>query len=385
MTKHRIFYKNNLLITLITASSLIFSLTPLQVKAQSKPFKIGVVEGVLPCSGYESGRWNGIAVEFWEKVAEKVHMPYQLVPEKSTGDLLKNTKQGNIDLGIGCISLSPQRVNQYSFTVPFKEDGVAVISHVKSLDVGSAMIKALFSQYLINLFLGFILVMTIFGLVLTILEKNRDIFKKLKTEDGKSSIIKYLVSMITGAGINSYAETNTGNSLLLLAHFIRMVFGSLIVSYITVNVVKQNQEVSNLKIVRPTDLAGLKVSVRSGSISEDLLKDTNKQLLEHGESPITVFPSANLSEAFKLLVDSKVDAMMGDNAQLQYLKKNSKISKGLAIGMQDTLIQSQGFTISPNISLQTRMAINFVIADLKQQGAVKEISKEWLGEEGKGK
>jgi polar amino acid transport system substrate-binding protein len=382
MAKQNLVCKNNFLITLLAASSFLLSTGISPVKAQSKQLKIGVVDGVLPCSGTLSGKWDGIALNLWDLVAKNTHQQYQLVPQKTTADMLEETKKGNIDLGIGCVSLSPKRINQYSFTVPFREDGVAVLSRVKSFDVGSAMAKSLFSQYLLTLVIGFIIVMSILSGVLFLIEKKKGASSSVKQEDTFKYLFKSIAAQAMGPGCNSFADTKPGNTLLIVIHLIRLVFASLIVSYITVNVVKQNQSVSDQKITKPIDLAGLRIAVRQGSISNDFLKDTNQELTSHGQPGIQIVSSPTLNDAFKLLIDSKVDAMMGDNAQLQYLKRNSKISSSLAIGLQDTLIQSQGFTISPNIPLQTRMAINFVIADLKQKGNIEIITKEWLGDDG---
>jgi len=374
--------KSKLIFALIATTSLTIPTNVLQAKAQSKPFMVGIVDGAYPCSSYDSGSWKGIAVDFWNQVSQITHIPYILVPEKNTSEMLEAAKQGSIDVGIGCISMSPTRLSKYSFTIPIKEDGVSVLTRVKSLDVGQAMAKAIFSPYLFGLVSTFFILMTILGLVLFNIEKRNGVAAKIKPEERRRYIFDSICTLIAAVGSTGYAITELGNSVLVVAFLSRLVFSSLLVSYITINVIKQNQDVSDQTIVNPNDLAGYTVSVRQGSVSEDLLVQTNELLKAHGQPLITIKPAATLSDAFDLIVNSKVDAMMGDTAQLKYLKRNSKIASNLSLGMQNTLIQSQGFTLSPTLPLKTRMDINFAMADLKQKGVIKEISKTWVGDDG---
>ena len=50
---------------------------------------------------------------------------------------------------------------------------------------------------------------------------------------------------------------------------------SLLVGYLTVNVARQVQETPSARIRSEGDLRGLRVAVRSGTVSESLLRDLN--------------------------------------------------------------------------------------------------------------
>jgi len=370
---------NNLLALMVLPLILESTISP--INAQIEPLRVGILNGSLPCSAYENGSWKGLVVGLWDRVAQKTKQTYKLVPMKDISSLLNATQKGELDVGIGCIHITPDRIGKYIFTVPFKEGGFASLSLKKKVDIAKAIIESIFSQYLIDLMLIFISVMASLTAILYWVEKKDGVGEIITHQETPRFISIIFAGLLTGSGADKCARTKRGNSILVLAYLVRLVFASLIVSYITANIINQNQKIENKIIIVPTDLSGLKVAAKREGISEDLLKQTNQKLFQYGQTPIVIVPTAGTKESFNLLLNSKVDAIIGDNAVLLYFKRNSKNPKNLILGMQKTLIQSQAFTISPKLPLKTQIAINSAIAELKENNAVDDLEKAWLGDE----
>jgi len=111
--------------------------------SQAAPvLRVGVADGSQPCSYRQRGSWSGMAVELWQQVADQEQTPYVLVPAENTTELLAATKRNEVDVAIGCITISPERIRQNRFSLPFQESGLGVMVKRNQLELGSSLLRS---------------------------------------------------------------------------------------------------------------------------------------------------------------------------------------------------------------------------------------------------
>jgi polar amino acid transport system substrate-binding protein len=146
------------------------------------------------------------------------------------------------------------------------------------------------------------------------------------------------------------------------------------VGYLTVNVAGEIQDTASGAIRSAADLRGLRVGVRSGTVSESLLKEINAT----GTGPkATIVRLANISEGGKLLAERQIDALVGDNLQLSYLLLQED-AKGFlpSLALEGIRPESQAFAYAPTLPVATTNRIDQAISALKRSGVVSELRQQ---------
>jgi polar amino acid transport system substrate-binding protein len=74
----------------------------------------------------EDGTWNGISIELWNRVAQKLgfsttYREYRTVPE-----MLAAVESGGADVAVAAISVTPEREKTVDFTQPFYASGLSI-------------------------------------------------------------------------------------------------------------------------------------------------------------------------------------------------------------------------------------------------------------------
>ena len=89
-----------------------------QMPARAQTLKVGVA-GAPPFIILDGGTPKGISVEIWRKVAAAEKLEYVLIPQESAAATIEAVKEGQLDVGIGPISITSDRLQQADFTQPF--------------------------------------------------------------------------------------------------------------------------------------------------------------------------------------------------------------------------------------------------------------------------
>lgn len=347
--------------------------------AQSTPvLRVGVVDGSQPCAWRENGVWQGLAVDLWNRIAGRERIAFVFSNWPSTQDLLKASSSDRIDVAIGCLNVSPDRLQRHRFSLPFQEDGLAVMVANSRLDLGRAFLGSLLAPTLVQLLGGYLAAIAVLSLLTWQLEDygRQSENRRLGVMRSFSKLFQVLA---TGPGSNTIVITTRGNLLVIVAYLVRIVSASLLVGYLTVNVVRETQGRLSGRLERPADLLGLRVGVRRGSVSLALLEELNNSSPGPRARPVLV---SSVREGADLLRSGRVDAVLADNLQLFWLQSRQsgrRIQTRLAL--EGIRPESQAFLFAPSLSGETADRINLSISALKRQGVVSELRSNVLGDE----
>ncbi|MEA5391271.1 transporter substrate-binding domain-containing protein [Cyanobium gracile UHCC 0139] len=332
-----------------------------------------MVAGSPPCSYRQAGVWRGLAVDLWNRVASLESLPYVVSEWPSVRQLLEASRVGRLDVAVGCINVSPDRLQRYRFSLPFQEDGLAVMVVKSRLDLGRSFLAALLTPTLLQLLGGYLL--AIAGLTwLTLRLEAHTHPAQASRQSSLRHCSKVFQVLATGPGSNTIVTTIRGNGIVILAYLVRIVSASLLVGYLTVNVAGEIQGRSTGAIRSPADLRGLRVGVRSGTVSESLLKELN------ASSPgnrATIVPLASIRAGGDLLAERRIDALLGDNLQLSHLLLQEE-TKGFlpSLALEGIRPESQAFAFSPTLPEATADRIDQAISALKRSGVVSELRQQ---------
>lgn len=333
--------------------------------------RVGLTDGSQPCSYRQQGSWSGMAVELWQRIADQEQLPYVLVPQQNTAQLLSATRQGVVDVAIGCITVSPERLRNNRFTLPVQEAGLGVMTRRSRLDLGMALLQALLAPDLIRLLLAYLAVIAVLSVAVWQVERSGS--RPAEWEVGRRRGFALIFQVLaTGPGTNTVVSTARGHSLVFLAYLVRIVSASLLVSYVTINVVRGSQDTADRSLRSLRDLAGDRVAVRRGSVSDERLQALNSAGLR---PEIQLQELASIPDAESLLRDKRVDAVVADELQLDFLLHQLN-SKRYGLALRDLQPQSQAFALAPGLSEAIASRINGALGRLKRDGVVSQLRRE---------
>jgi polar amino acid transport system substrate-binding protein len=335
--------------------------------------RVGVVDGAQPCSFRGEGVWKGLAVDVWTRVATEEKLPFILQEWPNPRALLAATRRQEVDVAVGCINLSPERLRTLSFSLPFQEDGLAVLALQTRLDLGKAFLRSLLGPSLLQLLGGFLLLIGLLSLLTWTVEGHgrSEMTKRLGRTRSFARIFQILA---TGPGSNTIVDTTRGHLLVLLAYLVRIVAASLLVGFLTIHVVEETRQRGPGSLRSLEDLRGRRVAVRPGSISAALLEELNRGA---PGPPIQAVSLPKVSGAIALLEEGRADAVLADDLQLSYAVANHPRGRSLpTLVLRGVRPESQGFAFSPGLDGETAKRIDLAISRLKRSGEVSSLREE---------
>lgn len=336
----------------------------------SRVLRVGVLDGAQPCSDLESGQWQGLAVDLWSRLASRERLPFILETRPTAAALLQDVQAGSLDVGVGCLTITPERVNDVRFSLPFQEMGLGVMQRRNRLEAGEAVLRSLLSRDLLQLLAAYLASIAVVSVLLWQCEAHGSGEEKLR-QGRRRAFAKVFQILATGPGTNTIASTTRGHGLVIVSYLIRIVTASLLVTTITVKVVRE--PVAGVADLRQlSDLEGQRVAARPGSVSQEVLRQINAS---GPETAIRIVPLPQVSQAPTLLLEQRADAVLAEDQQLRWALHRSPRSS-LQISLQGLQRESQAFALSPQLPEAIADRINKGLSALKRNGTVTQLQRE---------
>lgn len=331
--------------------------------AATPQLDVGVLAGSPPCSWERSpGNWQGRAVTLWQVIANQQRLPYVLHPYPNAQALLDATRRGAVDVGVGCLTISPERVGRYRFTLPFQESGLALMLPTDRVAAGKSLIRALLSPQLLQVMAGYLLVIALLSWL--VWHDEHRLAQPARWRDQFRSYALVFQVLASGPGTNVIVTRSRGHGVVLLSWLVRIVGASLIVSTVTLDVLRQ-PVLTGFQPRSLDDLAGKRIAVRPGSVSAQLLRQPPLR------DRVTSIPLPSLQAAPVLLRSGQADAVLADEQQLRHLLSTlpSQPSQWRLV-LAGTYRESQALTLSPRLDGGLAQRIDLAISQAKRRGVL---------------
>ncbi len=353
------------------------------IPAHSAPktgvLNVGVVDGSQPCSYREAGVWKGLAVELWTQVAQRENLHYKLIQMPSIQSMLEATRSNDLDVAVECINLSPNRLREYKFSLPFQEDGQAVMVANDPFSLGRAFLAAMLSPSLLRMVALLLLLLFVMSALVWWVED----YSSGVNSGGKGALhrfIKVFTIILTGEGDAEIVDTSKGRAVLMAGYVVRNISSAVLVGFLTVELVQEAQGLAGRRLNSFDELSTMRIGYRAGTVSAELLEELGVPLAKSvPESRAARVPIESISDSLLLLKDGRVNAVLADELQLRYLESHAAGS-GLipVLAMTGIRPELQGFALSSDLNPAIIERINLSISQLKRNGLVQQLRKEAL-------
>jgi polar amino acid transport system substrate-binding protein len=285
--------------------------------ATDKPLRV-MVRAVAPfVMQNENGKWEGIAVELWDKVAKENGWTYQ-IEAATIPELLEAVKSGRADVGLGAVSITAEREKYVDFSHPFYRTGLGVAVHVDDTASIWGFVKAVFSPRFIAV------IATLFGLLLIVgtlvwfvERKHNPQFSRDPIKGIGAGIWFSGVTMATVGYGDKAPISLAGRALTTIWMFscliLVSIFTASMTAALTVNAISQRAETES-------ELIKLNIGAVSNSTAEQQMKKRGANTVGY----------TDLALALAALEKKQIDAVVFDKPSLRH-QVNRKFAQSLQV------------------------------------------------------
>lgn len=366
---HRILFRTLACICLLS----IVGNIQVQVHAQStqptiKTLIVGVA-GTEPFVQIEdnSNSPDGIAIEIWEDLANKMRWLYEYKTFETVNDALKALENGELDLVVGPISITSQRVSKFRFSQPFYQSSLSIVSRAESPSIWNR-ISPFFSFKLLIAVGVFLVILAFVGMLLWLAERKQspDQFPSTPLSGILNGMWLAIVTMSTTGYGDKAPITFWGRIIAGTWMVVSIIFATSMVAGIASTLTLSG--LGSTTITNIEQLKGKNTATILGSPSEVFLKERH----------VSVVTVNELDEAFAKLDSREVDAIVYDRPQLLfYLKSNG--NNALHLAKAEYYKQGYGFAFPLNTDLV--YDANRALLELSEDNIVERVTGYYLGRE----
>jgi len=308
-----------MIVARIVEITILWVFTLLPVKAHSKdtsvsPDKllVGTISKPPVSMKSANGQWEGLSIELWHRVAQKLRVQYEWREYNSIGEIAAAVENRELDV-ITAVVVTKRTEMIMDFSNPYLRSGSVIAVAVENTGPSWLRItEHLFSLDFLAVIGLLILLWLIAGAFLWLFERssNREMFGG-GTARGIGHGIWWAAVTMTTVGYGDKAPKTLGGRLVALIWMLASViliasFTAAVTTSFTVGELKG-------KVRGLSDLP----DVRVGSLSE------SQALNFLAKRGIAVLPYDNAEDGLQAIVDKKIDAFVFNEAVLKHLARTA--------------------------------------------------------------
>lgn len=336
-------------------------------EAKEEPVKTKLIVGTKPAPPFAikgpDGEWSGISIDLWRDLAKNMGVTFEL-KEYDLKGLLDAVANGDIDIGIAAITLTPQREQRFDFSHPFFFTGLGIA--IPSAPKGGGGFGSFFSPQLAR-FLGMLFVLLlVVGVLIWTFERKKNPEEFRPGPAGIGDGFWWSAVTMTTVGYGDAAPKTVPGRILGL---IWMFAAILIISFFTAGITSA-LTVSQLEsgITGPDDLPKVTVGSVDGSSSA-------KYLSNRGMVPKTY---KSVVDGLKAVADGEIDAFVYDRPLLQFYARTELKGR---VRVLDAVFDAQSYGIGMPSGSPLRERVNTALLQLQTDERYWDgLVKRYLGE-----
>jgi len=324
---------------------------------QAQDLRVGSI--LYPPFGQDNN--EGICPEIWEAIALNANLNYTYVAPRNISQTLQAVSQNNLDIAIGPLSITSDRLETVAFTLPFYQSEIGILIPAESETFWS-QIRPFLSWAVLTSIGALLLVLFIVGNLMWAIERKEN--PSQFPPDYLSGIgngMWFSLVTLTTVGYGDRAPVTTGGRIVAGAWMVisMVIVSSLIAglaSAFTVSLSGQGTQ----EITTVDDLRSRRIAVVTGT--------TSAQHAANYEARLT--QTDNLPDAVSLLKAGKVEGVAFGKALLSYhLKNNPELQFKIA----DLSLATEDYGFAVPINSPHLHAINVALKKLEEEGRIETI------------
>lgn len=341
------------------------------VENESSPLVVGT-KMVRPFAyKSENGEWTGISIELWQKIALKLGRKYEWQEVDNTNDLIKQVENGQFDVAIAAITVTPARAKQVDFSNSVFTSGISIATRRGQPEL-FGIIKGLFSANFLDVFVSLVSLLSVVGFIMWLLERKKNATQFEPGIRGLWSGFWWsVVTMMTVGYGDKVPVTFFGRILGIIWMFASVLTISTFTAAIATALTTARIE---SQVRGKDDLMRVTVGTKQNEAPETFLK-------EMGVRPHDYL---SVHEGLKAVEDSKIIAFVYDTPVIQSEIANDDGLEENVMVLPTTLREEEyGIAVrkpvNPILRNDLREEINIALLELKQSGEYSRILKRYLG------
>jgi ABC-type amino acid transport substrate-binding protein len=344
-------------------------LGPVLAQADKPPLPSSVRVGLFvlpPFVEQNQGGYTGMAIELWQNIATKIGVTYQYQTFPTVPALLDAVAAGRVDVVVGNLAITEDRLLRMDFTQPWFDSGQRVMIESTQRWSFVTFIQNMERSGHLQVYLGIAILILIATAALTIFDRYFD--EEFHPEWHKGFIESfYQVVSVATSGKNSHKRLFGVYGRIIAALW--MVCGVGVVAYVTSSITSVMTTTSlTSQITSKTSLPGKTVGVLKGTVGEAYCFD----------EALTCVSYDTPGEMVAALQDRSIDALIGDAAILEYYAHTHPKQPVAVVG---GLFRREkiGFA-TPLGSPLTRPMTLAIVADM-QSGLIDRLHAKYFGDQ----
>ncbi|NEN91172.1 MAG: transporter substrate-binding domain-containing protein [Okeania sp. SIO3H1] len=348
------------LLTLLSIT--LISLFPLSARATK--LRVGVAGS--PPFVIKDRDVQGISIDIWQELASLEGLEYQLIPQDSVKDSVDSMTRGELDVVIGPISITSDRLEKVAFTQPYFLANIGLLISGERPKLWSRLQPFFGLAFMSSVGLLVVLLFTV-GNLLWLAERRRNTEQFPKDYwNGIGNGMWFALVTLTTVGYGDRAPiTKTGRIIAGVWMMITMVTVSSLTAGIATSLTLSLSDQTALQFTAPEDITNSRIAVVRGSTGEKWAQRYGARISQ----------TRTLVEAIDLVKLNEVDGVVFDAPALKYYLHTNP-NENLKLSPVTFASESYGFMIFPDSSFLEDF--NIRILEMRESGKIREIESQWL-------
>ena len=340
--------------------------------------KVGTVDDYLPCSDQINKHFEGLSIDIWRRISERLNISYTMQPISSFDQAVALAANGEFDLIASCHEITPERLQSIEYAIPYTTGGIVIASQQSKKPVISLVSKIIQNKIVVRCS---VLLIAITGLTAwsSSYFNNSRPASKLKAR----RLAKAWTFLILNDGIDTIVGNKIRDHITVLITSLvhTLLMGAIIGTTATIifeeNITKRTNELANKELYQLLQ-QGLAVQ-KETSNAHWLEKQMNNTGITRnmGATPIYASDMQHLMELIQGKSDPKPKHMVTNITTYKTILKQSELEDEFELSYQMPSKTPQAFVFGSNINQELKKAINVEIAKLNRSGLTEQIEKDW--------
>jgi polar amino acid transport system substrate-binding protein len=333
-----------------------------------KPSRIRVaIAGSAPFVFQGGTQLRGFSVEVWTVLARRLGLEFEFVPMEGVPSALDAVRARQVDLAVGPISITAERLEQMEFTHRYFEASLGILAP-RAISRPLDWLQPFASEAFLFGVVLLLSVLLLVGVLMWLAERraNPQQFPEHPVRGIANGVWMALVTMTTVGYGDRVPITLAGRVLTGIWMLVAMLTASSLTAGIATVLTLQHLKTSTLTTA--DQLRGRRVAAVPGTTSERFAMDALAR----------VVAAPTVERAIQQVVDGEADAVVYDRPILQYWLRENPAAE-LTLSESSYEPQSYGFALPLGSTLSHRL--NVALQEARETGRLEAIRRKWLGGE----
>ncbi|HRG48141.1 MAG TPA: transporter substrate-binding domain-containing protein [Leptospiraceae bacterium] len=305
---------------------------------------------------------SGISLDIWQEISDREKFKFSLKEYDTIANLIDAVNKGEVDVGIGPISITSARIEKVSFMQPYYSSHKALLARSDTISIFDIVAPFLHKAFFYGIgFLVFLLF--IVGNLVRLAEKQNNPPYQLPYLQSVGNGMWLAIVTFTTVGYGDITvRSRTGRFIIASWMIVSMITASSLTAGIAASFTLARLKHSSIDSLLA--MKGHPVAAIIGSNSEDLVKEYKGNLIQ----------VKSIADGFEKIKENKADAFISDYPILKYNFSQSPIDDVTIVEIYEEK-DNYGFCLSHKNPLLHRL--NKTLLILEEEGRLYPIFAKW--------